>query len=217
MALLGQLPYEGWLVEDVVRLPFQLALSFVFVAATNWRNTWRLYELSWTAQTQASAQNGTFWKTTSVPRLRWDFFGFDSSEASGPDVWAHGLRWWQRSGCNQKMHDAMRASRVPHANKWKRRGEGFVSSFSRSNPAIRSLHCRLSQGRVRKMVKEEASWCSRAWNTLQDGNRIVPVTKLRRSLLARWLGLTTVTMVRRSCSWSDLEGHGALVAKRRGN
>ena len=95
------------------------------------------------AQRQASAQNGAFWKTTSVLRLRWDFFGVDSSEASGPDVWAHGLRWWQRSGCNQKMHDAMRASRVPHANKWKRRGEGFVSSFSRSNPAIRSLHCRL--------------------------------------------------------------------------
>lgn len=35
------------------------------------------------AQTQASAQNGTFWKTTSVLRLRWDFFGVDSSEASG--------------------------------------------------------------------------------------------------------------------------------------
>ena len=35
------------------------------------------------AQRQASAQNGTFWKTTSVLRLRWDFFGVDSSEASG--------------------------------------------------------------------------------------------------------------------------------------
>ena len=35
------------------------------------------------AQRRASAQNGTFWKTTSVLRLRWDFFGVDSSEASG--------------------------------------------------------------------------------------------------------------------------------------